>query len=187
MLFAIALLAVEEGGEAEAFNPILPEMNEIIWGGLSFLVLFYVLKRKALPAIRKAIADREERIRADLERAESARVEAEGVLQDYWAQLADARNEAGRIIEEARRAADDVRRDLMAKAESEAAGVRARAAADLDVTVSQVRADLQREVAAFAVTLAEKIVERNLDREAQQGLIERYIEQVSAMSPGGGR
>lgn len=180
-MLATLLLAAEEG-EA-SFNPILPEMNEIIWGSLAFLVLFAVLAKLAFPAIQKSLKAREDRIRGDLEAAESAKGEANRVLEDYRRQLADARNEAGRIIEESRRAADDLRRELMAKAESEAAELRARAQADIDATVAQAKADLQREVADFAVSLAEKVVERSLDRDAQQALIDRYIEQVGAMSP----
>ncbi|HEV7536682.1 MAG TPA: F0F1 ATP synthase subunit B, partial [Acidimicrobiia bacterium] len=99
-------------------------------------------------------------------------------------QLADARHEAARIIEEARRVADDVRRELIAKTESEASEVRDRARADLAATVAQIRADLQRQVADLANTLAEKVVEHSLDREAQRGLIDRYIDQVGSLPAG---
>lgn len=162
-------------------NPILPEANEIIWGGLAFLVLLFILQKVAFPLIVKSLKAREDRIRGDLESAEQAKTEASQVLDQYKQQLADARNDAGRILEEARTAAEEMRRDLMARAESDAADLRARAQVDIDATVNQARADLQRQVADFAVTLAEKVVETNLDRNAQQGLIDRYIAEVGAM------
>jgi F-type H+-transporting ATPase subunit b len=166
---------------AEKFNPLLPQTNEIVYGALSFIVLFVVLSKVAMPAIRASLRAREQRIRNDLEAAETTRIEAQQVLDQYRRQLADARNEAARIIEEARRVADDVRRELLAKAESEAAEVRDRAQADLQATVAQIRADLQRQVADLAVTLAERVVEHSLDREAQLELINRYIEEVNAL------
>ena len=190
VLATVLLFATEAGGgEAphaeEEVNPILPEINEIIWGGLTFALLFIVLRMFAFPAIKKSLKAREDRIRGDLEAAEQAKAEAQSVLEDYQRQLADARNEAGRIIEESRRAADDLRKELMAKAESEAAELRTRAQADIDATIAQAKADLQRQVAGFAVTLAEKIVERSLDRDAQQGLIDRYIDELGQMAPSG--
>jgi F-type H+-transporting ATPase subunit b len=171
----------------EKFNPLLPETNEVIYGALAFIVLFVVLSRLAFPAIRASLKAREERIRGDLMAAESAKAEADRLLEDYRRQLADAGHEANRIIEEARRAAEKVRHDLMAEAEAQAAELRVRAEADLEATVARVRADLQRQVADLAITLAEKVVERSLDREAQLHLIDRYIEEVEAMAAGSRR
>lgn len=173
---------LEDGGTVddcqEAPNPILPEKNEIIWGGLAFLVLFVVLWRFALPPIRNMVKQREDRIRDDLERAEQAKVEAEGVLTQYQQQLAEARAEAGRLIDEGRQAAEQVRRDLVARAEADAADIRTRAEDDTQLQVDRAMADLRARVADMSIGLAEKIVERNLDAGAQQDLIESYIAQV---------
>jgi F-type H+-transporting ATPase subunit b len=164
----------------ETFNPILPATNEIIYGALAFLVLFVVLSKLALPALRATLEARQNRIRSDLEAAEQSRAEARQVLDEYRHQLAAARSEAGRILDDARRAADELRQELLAKAEAETAELRQRAQADLEATAAQVRADLQRQMADLAVSLAEKVVERSLDRSAQLELIDRYIEQVAS-------
>jgi F-type H+-transporting ATPase subunit b len=187
-VLATAIVLAQEGGGhgKETFNPILPATNEIVWGAISFIVLFAVLRAKAFPAIRASLKAREDRIRGDLEAAEAAKQEAQEVLEEYQRQLADARNEAGRIIEEARRSAEQVRRDLIGKAETEAAELRHRAQADIDATIEQAKADLQRRMADFAISLAERIVERSLDREAQRDLIQRYITEVEALSDGRG-
>ena len=184
-------LGTLEGGGSlstceEAPNPILPAPNELIWAVISFTVLLVVLGRFALPAIKKGLEGREEAVRSHLEAAEQAKDEAERNLEDYRRQLADARNEAARIIEEARQAADSMRRDVQESAESESLAVRQRAQGEIDQTVARARADLQREMADFAVRLAERIVERNLDRQAQQALIEQYIAEVGSMSGNGG-
>ncbi len=171
-----------EGGEIndcqEAPNPILPEVNEIIWGGMAFLILFVVMWKFALPPVRQIMKDREERIRDDLDRAETAKVEADQVLTDYQAQLADARNEASRIIEEARASAETVAADVKARAEADAAEVRSRAETDASHAAERAMADLQGEVSELSIALAEKIVGRNLDRETQMQLVESYIDEV---------
>jgi F-type H+-transporting ATPase subunit b len=170
---------LEEGGEVdecqEAPSPILPEANEIIWGGLAFLVLLVLLWKFALPGVRNMMKQREDRIRGDLERAEQAKAEAETVLAEYQRQLADARNEAGRIIEEARQSADQLKRDLTTRAEADAAQIRERASQDVQLATERATADLQTRTAELAIELAEKVVERSLDRDTQLALIDSYI------------
>jgi len=173
---------LEDGGEVddcqEAPSPILPETNEIIWGGLAFVILLVVMWKFALPGVRNMMKQREDRIRDDLERAEQAKTEGESVLAEYQSQLADARTEAGRIIEEARQSADQLKRDLTARAEADAADIRARAQQDVELATDRATADLRGRMAELSIELAEKVVERNLDRATQTALIDSYIDDV---------
>jgi F-type H+-transporting ATPase subunit b len=174
----VAVLLAAESVKAK--NPIVPETKEIVWAVISFAIVFGLLAWKAWPAIKKALADREAKIKADLESAEGAKTQAETELQQYQKQLAEARNEAGKIIEEARLAADQVRKDLIAKAEGEAADLRGRAQEDIRLATERALADLQGRVAELSIELAEKVVERNLDHDTQIALIESYINQVGS-------
>ena len=97
---------------------------------------------------KQAMDDRTERIRGDLQAAEDQRSEADSLLTDYRAQLNDAKAEAGRIIEEARQAADQIKRDQEARLQSELAELRTRAIADIDAAKGQAMDDLRSEVAA---------------------------------------
>ncbi len=163
----------------ESPNPLLPETNEIIWGSLAFLVLLVGMWKWGIPAVKGMMETREERIRTDLERAESAKAESEQTLQQYQAQLAEARAEAGRIIEEARVSADQVARDIKARADEEARGITERATADIDLQRDRAIAELRGDVATISIELAERIVERNLDRNTQMQLVDSFIDQVS--------
>jgi F-type H+-transporting ATPase subunit b len=164
----------------EAPSPLLPEVNEIIWGSIAFAVLLVALWKWGIPAIRNMEQAREERIRNDLEAAEQARSEAESEKTQYERQIADARNEAGRIIEEARQSAEGVRRDLVARAEQEAAEVRARAEADVANMRTQAMAQVRGEVAQLSIELASRIVERNLDNDTNRQLVDSYIDQLAS-------
>jgi len=105
---------LEEGKKIDdcqkAPNPLVPGVNEIIWGGAAFAILLFVLWKRGLPPVRNMMKRREDRIREDLERAERARTEAEAEREQYQRQLAEARSEATRILEEARQSADEVKR-----------------------------------------------------------------------------
>ena len=136
----------------------------------------------AVPAMRQTLDARAEKIQGDIDAAEAQRSEAAGILDEYRAQLADARQESARIIEEARQAADSVRSDLQAKAEADIAEMRARANADIDSAKAQAIADLRGEVTALAIGAAEQVVGRSLDQETNAALVEAYIDQVGANS-----
>jgi F-type H+-transporting ATPase subunit b len=173
-----------EGGSVddcqEAPNPILPATNELIWGSISFTVLLVLLAKFAWPGMKQGLEARTERIRSDLAGAESAKEEAERVLSEYRAQLADARAESGRIIEEARQQADAVKRDQETRVQAEIAEMRERAASDVEGAKAQALADLRRDVADLAIGAAEVIVQRSLDHETQTQLVEQYIDSVAS-------
>ena len=151
-----------------------------MWGIISFVVLFYLLVRFAFPPVRKMMEERTNRIRKDLDDAERVRSEAETILSDYQRQLADARGEANRVIEEARQTADRLRADLMQRAEAEVSELRRRSEDDIRAAQQQALADLQASVKSLVIELAEKVVERNLDRDTNTALIESYIAQVGS-------
>ena len=108
--------------------------------------MFGALYKFAWPGLKKGLEGRTDRIRADLDSAESAKSEADQVLAQYKAQLADARNESARIIEEARQAADALKKDQEQRLQTELAQLRERAAADIESAKRQAVGDLKNEV-----------------------------------------
>lgn len=164
----------------DAPNPLLPETNEIIWGAIGFAIVFVFLAKFGGPAIKKAMDERAEKIQGDLDAAEAAKTESEAIKADYANRLADAKVESGRIIEEARQAADQLKADQQARLNEELAQSRAQAQADIDAAKSQAMAELRGEVADIAIGAAEAVVGANLDRDAQTRLIEDYINRVGA-------
>src|SRR5918997_5994527 len=181
---------LEDGGTVdecqEAPSPIRPEQNEIIWGGLAFLIILAALWKFGLPAVTKAMDARTERIRSSLDEAEKAKTDAEALRADYQRQVNEARTEAARIVEEARQQADAVRRDLTSRAEAEAQDLRRRNAEQLEAERARVLGELRGQVAVLAVDAAERVVRANLDTEANRRLVEEYISNLSSTGNGGG-
>jgi len=173
-----------EGGEVdecnEAPSPILPPTNELVWGAISFALIVGLLWKLAWPGIKKGMDGRTERIRTDLERAEGAKDESEKVLADYKTQLAEARNESARIIEEARQSADQVRSERIAAIDGEIDEMRQRARADIEAQKAQSMSDLRGEVVSLALGAAERVIERSLDDDTNRALIDSYIDEVGA-------
>ncbi len=181
---------LEEGGTIddcqEAPNPLLPETNEIIWGSIAFVIVFGFLSVYGYPAAKKAMEARTATIQGEIDSAERSRSEAEALLGQYRAQLAEARAEAGRIIDEARQSAEALRRELTTRAEAEAEELRRRNADQVEGERQRVLAEVQGQVSTLAIDLAERVVGANLDRDANLRLIEDYINSLGAGAGAGG-
>lgn len=171
-------LEKEMEGCLEAPSPIIPEVDEIIWGGLAFVLLFGFMVWKGFPAVKGAMDARSEKIAADLDAAEKARSDAAQIRADHEAALAGAKAEAGQIVSDARSQAEQLKTELTARANSEIAEMRSRAAADVESARAQAIDDLRGEVAEIAVGAAERVIRGSLDRDAQQALIDSYIDEV---------
>jgi F-type H+-transporting ATPase subunit b len=159
-------------------NPILPAPNELVWGFFSFVILFLVMWKFAFPAVKKSMEARTERIRDDLATAEKSKTDAQSVLDEYQRQLADAKNESNRIIEETRQAAEALRVDLMARAEADAAETRARAVADIQMAKDRAMSELRTQLTTLTIELAERLVKRNLDRDTNAAIVDDYIASI---------
>jgi F-type H+-transporting ATPase subunit b len=180
-VFLSGILATEGGAEvAEAPNPIIPAWDEVIWGSLAFLILFVVMAKYAYPSIKASMDGRSAKIQGDLDAADSARAEAEGLRGDYDSKIAEARAEASRIIDEARQQAEVVREERIGAIDGEIAERRAQAAADIEAAKTRALADLNSQVTSLAVGAAEQVVGRSLDEAAYTQLIDDYINQVGA-------
>jgi F-type H+-transporting ATPase subunit b len=164
----------------KAKSILLPAVPELIWGSLAFLIVLGVLVKFAFPTLKKTMADRQDKIRNDLEGAEAAKAEAERERDDYRQKIQESRQEAVEILEAARGDAERVRADIVARAETEANEIKARANDDIRLATERAQADLQSSVKDLSIELAEKVVERNLDPETQRALIDSYIAQVGS-------
>jgi F-type H+-transporting ATPase subunit b len=183
------LLAQAEG-EAEPVNDakdLYPHWEELLVGALAFAILFFFVWKWVLPRVSALLEERRDKIQGDLERAEQTRTQAEQELADYRQQLANARQESNAIIEEARKTAEQLRADIQARAEREAAATVAKAQEEIRAERDRVFQELRGEIGEIAVELAERVVGASLDAKSHQRLIDEYIDQVSEGVSGNGK
>ena len=88
-------------------DPLIPTGSELILGIVCFVIVFGILGKMLLPRITKMLNEREDAIQGGINRADEAQAEAQAVLNQYRAQLEDAKHEAARMREEAREAGWD--------------------------------------------------------------------------------
>ncbi len=183
-LIGAILLQAEEAEEVNDAADLYPHWEELVVGALAFAILFFFMWKWVFPRINKLLEERRVKIQGELEKAEEARRQADAELAEYRAKLADAQQESNRIIEEARRTAEELRTDLSAKAEREAAAIVAKAQDEIRAERDRVFQQLRSEVAEIAVGLAGRVVGESLDAKAHQQLIDRYIDEVATATNG---
>ncbi len=181
-VIAFILLAA---GQTSDKRDLYPHANELIVGAIAFAILFFFMSRWVLPRLNQVLEERRAQIQGNLEKAEETRREADKQLADYRQQLAGVRDEANRIIEEARRTADQLRKDLQAKAEQESRATVVRAQEEIRAERDRVFQELRAQVGDIAVELAGRVVGAELDNAAHQRLIDEYIDQVAASGGNG--
>lgn len=158
------------------------DINEVIWGSLAFLVVAFLLVKFGKDFVVKGLKGRSDKIADRLGEASGARESAEAERDRIKAALADSEAEAGRLVEEARRAADQLGVDTAARTESEIATLRERAVTDLAAVRAQAGADINGELSRLAFGAAEEVVATSLDDATQQRLIDAYISQVGTQN-----
>jgi F-type H+-transporting ATPase subunit b len=183
-----AILTLLAQAEEETNDPadLYPHWEELLVGALAFAILFFFMWKWVLPRVNALLEERRHKIQGDLERAEQTRGEADQLLADYRAQLANAREEANRIIEEARKSADQLRKDLQGKAEQEAQATVARAQEEIRAERDRVLQELSTQVGQIALELAGRVVGRSLDESTHRQLVDEYIELVGSSEGGNG-
>jgi F-type H+-transporting ATPase subunit b len=127
----------------------------------------------------KAFAARTEAIQGGMEKAEKAQRDAQVALEQYTAQLSDARGEAQKIREEARVQGAAIIEDLRGKAQEEAARITAAATASIEAERQQAITSLRNEVGSLATELASKIVGEALDDQVRQSrIVDRFLDDL---------
>jgi F-type H+-transporting ATPase subunit b len=111
-----ALAAADSGSSSNFLVPNGTFIVEII----AFLIMLAILGRYVLPRINKALEDRQEQIRAQFEASQKAQHDAAEALDEYKKQLADAREEATRMREDARAQGAAIIAQMREQAQAEA-------------------------------------------------------------------
>ncbi|MFO0873096.1 MAG: F0F1 ATP synthase subunit B [Phycisphaerales bacterium] len=171
----VSLLASEhvKAGAME-FN-IVPYLTTII----VFVIVFVLLAWFVWPKILGFLDEREQKILSDLRSADEAREQAKAALADYERSLAEARQEAGKLIAQAKADAQAVANDLRARNESELAEMKQRAMRDIGAARASAVSELHAEAATLATAMARKILQREVSPGDQQRLVEESLKELA--------
>jgi F-type H+-transporting ATPase subunit b len=180
------LVAVVTAAAEESRNPLIPELYDIIWSSVCFLIILGFFIWKVLPAMNKLLDARSAKIEGGIAKAEEAQREAAAALDSYNQQLAEARAEAGRIREQAREDGKKILVELREQASAEAARITASAQAQIEAERQAAVVSLRAEVGSLAIDLASGVVGEALaDDKRSTALVDRFLADLEASEKAG--
>jgi F-type H+-transporting ATPase subunit b len=160
-------------------NPLVqPDPGLFIWTIFTFLVLLLLLQRFAWKPLLQALENRQEMIRQSLEDAKLAKQELERVQQDSLRIVSEARVEADTIILNSRSDAAKIRDQLREQARNETDVLLKNAEKEIQQETAQALSQIRHEAVDISLTIASKLIQRNLSKEDNEALIENALKQI---------
>jgi F-type H+-transporting ATPase subunit b len=158
--------------------------GESFWTLIWFTVLLIVLWKFAWKPILAGLRSREEHIERQIAEAEKRRQEAEQVLQEYRAQLADAERQGHEIITRRMQEAEEKARQIQAQTQKEIERIRLRMEADLERERIEAQQQLWEQAAIIVKKLGREVFGKVLDEGDNQKLIQEAIERLRQVEQG---
>ena len=124
---------------------------------------------------RRALAD------SQIQDAKKAKEEADAMKADYEAEMAKAKATANSILQDAQKDAAARSEAMIQEAQTQAAGIKAKAEADIAQEKKAVN-DIKNEIGGIAMDIAGKVIEREISEEDHKKLIDEFIENVGEAS-----
>ncbi len=142
---------------------------------INFLILFFILKRYFFDAVLNNIEEREQRINKGVEDAKKAETELRMAKRKAQDIIDEAKVDANQIIEDAKEDAEAVAKDMKQEAKEEIDSLVSQAKRNIARDREEMKENLRRETISLAMEAAEKVVEKELDKEADEKFIKEML------------
>ena len=162
-------------------NPLVqPDPGLYIWTIATFLVLVGLLAKFAWGPLLAAMAARQDAIRKSLDEARQAKQELERLNVESARILAQARTEAEAILSATRSDATRFREELKQQARADAAAIVKNAEKQVELEKTRAIQEIRQEAVNLSVTIASKLLQRNVSKDDNLRLIEDTFKQIEA-------
>jgi len=167
-------LLASEGG-ADGASLIKPDFGTLFWTALTFLIFVFLLGKFAWKPLVGALDARETSIRQSIEGAKNDREEAERVLAEHKALVANAHRDRAAAVAAGQEEAERLKAEILEEARKQREQVLAQTEAQIQVGLRQAKSELRAEAVELAILAAGKLLDKNLDDAAQRQLVERHL------------
>jgi len=153
------------------------ETGIIIWTSISFAVLVFLMYRYALPPLITVLKEREQLIAGSLTDAETRQKESQAVLASARERLTETDRIAQKIITDAKRETEAIKKEARLNSEKEATTFLAAAKEELVQEQKQIVSQLKEQTADLVILAAQKILNQKIDQDANRRLIDEAIKE----------
>jgi F-type H+-transporting ATPase subunit b len=145
---------------------------------VAFLILYLLLSKFAFGPLFGIMEARKKYVQEQLDNAAQSRDEASKLLAEQTAALQATKQEAYGILEQARVSSEKQAEEIVRQAKAEASRLKDEAVSDIESEKNKAIASLRTEVAGLSVSIASKIIEKNVDAKAQEQLVEKSLKEL---------
>lgn len=149
---------------------------------VAFAILFWLLSRFAFKPLFGVMEKRRQLVQEQMESAANNRNEAERLIEEQKQALQQARKEAYDIIEQAKATGSKQADEIVQAARSESTRLKDEAVRDIETEKNKAVASLKAEVSGLSVQIASKIIEKQVDEQAQSEIVNKYLDNVGSKS-----
>ncbi|MFD0590601.1 F0F1 ATP synthase subunit B [Paenibacillus sp. GCM10027627] len=147
---------------------------------VAFLALLWLLNKYAFGPLFTVMEKRRQLIQEQMSTAETSRKAAEASMDEQKAALEQARKEAYAIIDQARTTSTKQADEIVQSAKNEAGRLKDEALKDIVSEKNKAIAALRSEVGGISVKIASKIIEKQVDEKSQEQLVDQYLKEVGS-------
>ena len=144
----------------------------------NLLIMFLILKRFLFKPVQKMMAARKQQVDQIYQDAKENRESAINMKQEYEARLATAREEADGLVRNAVQTAQRKGDAIVAEANSQASHLKQKAEQEIAQEKKQMLQDVRGEISDIAVSIASKVVEREVKKQDYDGFVDEFIKNV---------
>lgn len=152
--------------------------GDIVFQLIMFIILLTALKKVAWGPLMGIMKQREDHISGQIDAAEKSRAEANNILEEQRALLKEARQEAGSLIENAKKQGEVQREEIVAAARHESERIKEAAKFEIEQQKEKAVSAIREQVASLSVMIATKVIEKELTAQDQEKLISQYIQEA---------
>jgi F-type H+-transporting ATPase subunit b len=149
---------------------------------IAFAVLFWLLSRYAFKPLFGIMEQRRQLVQEQMDSAAKNRSEADHYIEQQRQALQQARKEAYDIIEQAKSTGSKQADDIVSSARNEAGRLKEEALRDIESEKNKAIAELKAQVSGLSVLIASKIIEKQVDEATQNQLVDKYLQEVGNKS-----
>jgi len=153
---------------------------DFILVALNLLILYLILRKLLFKRVTQYMENRTKAIKENIENAEKLKAEADGLKRKYEEEIKTAREEADKILNDARARANRESDSIIASARQDAEGILSRAREEIEREREQMLKEVKGQVAGLALSVASKVIESNMDTDKNRALAEKFINEAGA-------
>ena len=150
--------------------------------GVNVFILFFALSYFLFEPVQKALKNRSEKIKNEIENAKKQESDAIALKEEYEKKLAETRAEVDKIIDDAKKNAKKMSEDIVANAKTEAQNIIARGNKEVEQEKAKAVDELKNQVIGISTLLASKIIKENVNAKSEDKLFEEALSEIGEMA-----